>query len=415
MMTKHINRNKQCKIKVIDSLMGTGKTTYAIKMMDDSDPTTKYIYVTPFLGEVERIQNNVRNRSLKSPDLQHGRGRKYNSFLQLVKQGENIVTTHKCFSFADDELIKWLKLENYKLIVDEVMNVIEKHDLRKNDWETLMSSGLVEVSDNFKVIWKASPEHDSLYNEIKELALANNLYFCEKEYLIGTFPAKVFKEFSEIYLLTYMFDGQIQKYYYDMHGLEYEYYAIKDGQLVPRSEYIEDRTKLKELICVYDGKLNSIGDNAYSLSATWFKEKKKNAELIKKLKNNIYNYFRHHVNAKSNEILWTTYKEAIPKLKGNGYSKDIFGEDCSTAWNLRATNKHLHKTCLAYCLNRYAHPYEKNYFQKHGIKIDVELLALSDLLQWLFRSAIRNNQPVQLYIPSLRMRKLLFKWLNNEI
>jgi hypothetical protein len=39
--------------------------------------------------------------------------------------------------------------------------------------------------------------------------------------------------------------------------------------------------------------------------------------------------------------------------------------------------------------------------------------ALSELIQWLFRSAIRQKEEIELYIPSERMRKLLIEWLNN--
>jgi len=37
------------------------------------------------------------------------------------------------------------------------------------------------------------------------------------------------------------------------------------------------------------------------------------------------------------------------------------------------------------------------------------------MLQWIFRSSIRDNKPINIYIPSSRMRNLLVKWLNNEL
>lgn len=45
-----------------------------------------------------------------------------------------------------------------------------------------------------------------------------------------------------------------------------------------------------------------------------------------------------------------------------------------------------------------------------------DLLAVSDLLQWIWRSAIRkhNPEPINIYIPSLRMRTLLYQWLSNK-
>src|SRR5436190_1764841 len=83
------------------------------------------------------------------------------------------------------------------------------------------------------------------------------------------------------------------------------------------------------------------------------------------------------------------------------------------ALKLRATNKYRHKDVLAFCLNRYMNPIEKHFFDQQNVKVDEDLLALSYLLQWIFRSAVREGKPVHIYIPSRRMRDLLKKWLNN--
>ena len=50
------------------------------------------------------------------------------------------------------------------------------------------------------------------------------------------------------------------------------------------------------------------------------------------------------------------------------------------------------------------------YFQAKGVKVDQERYALSELLQWIFRSAIREQENVSLYLPSKRMRQLLHEW-----
>ena len=52
----------------------------------------------------------------------------------------------------------------------------------------------------------------------------------------------------------------------------------------------------------------------------------------------------------------------------------------------------------------------KRFFQFHEIKVNEDLFALSELLQWLIRSAIRNDEPIDVYIPSTRMRTLLEKY-----
>lgn len=68
-----------------------------------------------------------------------------------------------------------------------------------------------------------------------------------------------------------------------------------------------------------------------------------------------------------------------------------------------------------YCCNRFVVPYQKHFFAMRNIKLDEDGYALSEMLQFIWRSAIRNGEPIEIYIPSKRMRELLIKYLNNEI
>jgi Zn-dependent alcohol dehydrogenase len=53
------------KIKIIDSIMGSGKTSYAIQKMIE-DTQNNYIYITPFLTEVQRIKDQCKDRKFMS-------------------------------------------------------------------------------------------------------------------------------------------------------------------------------------------------------------------------------------------------------------------------------------------------------------------------------------------------------------
>lgn len=46
--------------------------------------------------------------------------------------------------------------------------------------------------------------------------------------------------------------------------------------------------------------------------------------------------------------------------------------------------------------------------------MDQELYAVSSLIQFVFRSAVRKGEPIKLYLPSLRMRELLERWKQGE-
>ena len=154
---------------------------------------------------------------------------------------------------------------------------------------------------------------------------------------------------------------------------------------------------------------NEIGYEPYSLSSGWFEraEKEKGQPKLAVLKNNLYNIFRHK-DAKSGGKMWTTLNKSKKYLKGKGYSNSFL------TFNRRASNDYVDKHYLAYCLNVYMMPWMKNYLHRHGAEhISQDMYALSVLIQWIFRSGIRNGDDIWIYVPSCRMRYLLEKWLDN--
>jgi len=60
-------------------------------------------------------------------------------------------------------------------------------------------------------------------------------------------------------------------------------------------------------------------------------------------------------------------------------------------------------------------PVIKDYFYSHNVKVNEDLYALSELLQWIWRSDIRNGNKINIYIPSKRMRSIFIEWLNGEL
>ena len=411
-----MEKESEIVIQVVDSPMGYGKTSYLINKMKN-DKEHKYIYITPFLDEVKRIETECKNRKFVEPTNRNCKGSKLEGLKQLIIKGRNIASTHSLFSMADEELIMLLKSNNYILVLDEVMNVIEQvGNITKDDINNLFDQKLIEISneENNQVRW-LDDDYNGRYNDIKAMAQANTLYYVNNTLIIWAMPVEIFKSFDEVYLATYQFKCQIQKYYYDYFNVEYEYYHIEKNKETNEYEMVKTisddydldfRRKAKKLINIVDNrKLNIIGDNKFALSKTWF-SKKENDSSIKQLKKNIYNFFRHITDTPSEDNMWTCYKDDKNKLKGKGYTKGHI--PC----NSRATNEFANKTALAYCVNRYINPFYKAFFNVRNIDIDEDAYALSELLQWIWRSQIRQDKPITLYIPSKRMRELLEDFLD---
>ncbi|GED14418.1 hypothetical protein [Aneurinibacillus migulanus] len=397
-------------IKIIDSIMGAGKTSWALQHIEGAPVYKKFIYITPYLDEVQRIITSVESRTFIEPNNNNSEGRKLRSLKELIVAGKDIAATHSLFQTADDELIELLTDSGYTLILDEVMDVIERANIGNHDIKALLDSKYIEIVEN-RVSWIYDGYTDGRFNDIKLLARAGNLFIHRGSFLLWAFPPRVFQAFDDVYVLTYLFNAQVQRYYYDLHGLEYEFHAVRyNGQAFELSEYdrgAERREELMSLIDLYEGKLNDVAERSNALSTTWLS--RANESVLDGLKKAISNYFRNIVKAKSNEIMWTTVKDRRSDLAGKGYSKAF------TACNLRATNEYADRWALAYVYNRYCHPIERVFFEDNGVTVDQDLFAVSDLLQWVWRSRIRKGETIHLYLPSSRMRSLLKAWAMYEI
>lgn len=417
------------KINIVDEIMGGGKTSWAIDFMNNSNFEKKFIYITPYLDEVKRIKDNVRSRIFYEPTTKNTSGSKMHDFEMLIRDGKDIVSTHALFKLIKHDLLQLIFLNGYTLILDEVINVTETMQITRHDYDTLVNQKLISIKEDGKIVWSEKHlDYEGKFSEYKQYALNDNLYLHSRssgerhKLFVWTFPISIFKVFQEVYVLTYLFDGQLQKSYYDMFGVKYDYKSIEliDGKytLVDyKGKGCEDRGNIKRLINIYDGNLNIIGENQHSLSSTWLKNNK-NVNALGILQRNVSNYFKNITGTRGELNMWTTIKGEIDgdcsgkvftKLKGKGYTNGF------VPCNARATNEYSHKQSLAYLLNRFLNPLDKGFFQDKGIEVNETLWALSELLQWIWRSRIRKSENINLYIPSSRMRGILINYLNGVI
>ncbi|WP_255285183.1 hypothetical protein [Bacillus thuringiensis] len=329
--------NDVTKIKVIDAICGAGKTSWAIQMINDSEKVNgfgemldkKYIYVTPFLNEVERVSNSTK-ADFFQPDATKGKGSKIEHFKMLVELGKSIVTTHELFKRLDVETLEEIEQEGYVLIMDEVANVLEAINVSHKDIEYLLKWNAIEVDALGKVTWldvDYGQDKDDRFRDIKIIAENENLFILKEKAFYWTMNIKAFEAFDEVYILTYLFNGQIQKYYYDMHNVQYTKNGVqKNGDRYELTEYnpaIEARKALYGLLNIYEdyqigksvSKMNSNYDSRekltskqkyYQLSSTWFDNALE--EDLKQLKNNANNYLRNICPTDNNKIFWTTIK-----------------------------------------------------------------------------------------------------------
>lgn len=342
------NNDNKLSVKVADAMCGIGKTSAAINMMRKASTNRekKFLYITPYLEEVDRIIKECPEQNFVQP---REYGSKLMDIKRLIAQGKNIASTHALFTMFDKETIDYALFNNYTLVMDEVAEVVKEYNISDYDLKVILEK-YAKRGPNGKLIWTV-PEYVGKYEEHKRLIELGAIYMCGDTAVIWTFPVSCFNAFDEIYILTYMFDAQLQKYYYDLYGISYEQIYVK-GNSLDTYEFTEepveyDYEKYKGKIHIIEKeKMNLIGEEETALSKNWY-NKNQDTPYMLMLKKNAYNFFQNICQTPASKNLWTTFKE------------------------------------------------------------------FSELIQWLFRSAIRNEEEVYLYVPSSRMRRLIKDWANQ--
>ena len=426
---------QQPTINVIDSVMGAGKTSYAIQLINES--LNKILYITPFLDEVKRICRACKPRRFVEPHDKKGET-KSEDLKNLLAEGRNISTTHALFKLIDFEAMELIKAQGYVLIMDEVMDVLSPIKSKKDEIEALFEKDVLKRNpqDHNKNLCRVLPGPESRLTKYKkwhEWAATDRLILINDHILMWLYPSNIFSAFKQIWNLCYLFDGALQKAYYDLHGLSYNRWSVfpykeqfkVNGRVIEKTlryEIIEYRPhrddklkkRFKKLINIYEGNMNQIGQTLFDsrgrkknnpFSKKWYWKTEK---LLPQIKKNLNNFFTNLVKSKVAENLWTTFKDYEVKLKDKRYGSQFL------PWTQRSINKYRHTKNLAYLVNLFLKLEIEEFFKTKNVKINKDLYALSEMIQWIWRSRIREFKPINLYIPSDRMRDLLVGWLDSE-
>lgn len=268
-------------------------------------------------------------------------------------------------------------------------------------------TGKIDVDEDGRVRWK-DQDYTGEFQHLKRMAKSKTLFRMEDRAYMWRMPIGMIKAFDEAYVLTFLFEGSHMKHYLDIHQVPYELWHIRNEMLMRgRQDMREEKQKIRSLLHIYDGHLNAMGEEENALSKQWWKKGARNGKAAA-LQKNTYNFLRYECAAKSENSMWSAFSDQRKKYAPNGYAKAF------CACNARATNEYRDRENLAYLVNVYEHPYVVKWFSQHGVAVDQDAFALSQLLQWIWRSAIRDGKPIKLYLPSKRMRTILLDWLEDK-
>ena len=396
-------------LNVLDAMMGMGKTTAMIRYINELPDDRLVIFCTPLLPQIERVQTECTKRHFVAPSNEFMS--KTENIKALIKTDLNIATTHSLFLLFDDEIRELIRERKYTLIVDEAMDVLSIYEISPYDAEDI-TTNYCEALDDGQLIW-VEGAYDGRFEDYRKDIATGTVYKYSSRVLIQMCKIESFEVFEEVFLMTYLFEGHPCKAYFDFNNWNYkqwyvtgsthETYALSEQPI----EYTyPNYSKLITVKHKYNGSQLTTEKSAFSLK--WFKEHcEANSMEISLLKRHLATFFRQYGGDGCDNNMWTCFKDYENHLKGARYANGF------VPCNSKATNEFRHKTVLAYPINRYMNPNLVNFISSHGGKLKHNDFALTEMVQWVWRSAIRDGKPITIYIPSDRMYDIFTNWLNS--
>lgn len=426
-------------INVADMIMGGGKTEASISFILSAQSGKRFIYVTPFLDECNRICTSCIDHGFYQPlGDEHIHRSKTADLGELLRSRENIVISHALFLLSIWRYESLIRSGGYTLIQDETFSVIEEYDLAKinvnaYDLVFLEKLGVIRYKEDGLVCIKDTEYDGEILAPLIEVLNRQDMYLHKGVYY-HVFDMSVFSWFDDVYILTYLFEFSLQSRMMRIAGVSYNYIGVvqdaKGYHFTQERHEPEYARMLIDRISIESGAMNKIGAGSYDLSVGWYeretaieKERKKKTKgqrgrgIKKGERNNILilgshieNFLRKCSGDKSGTplCLWTAFKVGENIIDTHSYKKRFL------VCNKKASNGYRDCRYLAYCVNIFMHPNIKHYFEDKGCPINENGYALSEMIQWIWRSAIRTEDgEIKVYIPSRRMRSLFKAWLEE--
>ena len=399
-------------LHIIDEVMGSFKTTAAIEFIN-KNPKRKFIVVTPYLSETERYAAACPRLRFQHPS-EEKLGSKSRSLKELLSKRKNVVITHALLLEQKVDMKEYFK--GYTIIIDEALEgVIKKFDdLHPMDVNHLFYD-CIELDENLTAHWVGCPNYNGKLSEIKDICDSGRLKGFQikngehiSQDIFRVFPSELFEAFEEVFVLTYLFKGSVFSAYLRSEGVYFDrwYIAEERGKHVltsdPQPRKATDYRPLIHFVHGCNGRFEIPGTDYYALSKNSYKNGETDTAQIKKI---LHSFFFDKLKDVTGKRMWTTFKD-YKDIIANSEIASSFVE-CSA----KASNEYRECTKLAYTVNRFITPNIKIYFSQFGVEFEENLWSLSQLLQWVWRSAIRDGNEIHLLIQSSRMRNMFIDWL----
>ena len=415
---------------LVDSLKRTG-------LFNDLEHRRFIIFVATVKERDERFLQQLKAKCPERPPYSR-------SILELIRNGENIVTTQSLYGFFNEETIKAFRKSPYPYtayfdeippLFREVVGSKQKKDsfgaiarFGKSDVLLMQKDGIITRKGE-KLVYNRNSDYarqssdHKVFDAIKNLSRSCDLYpFGDKQgqftSIIAFMKRELFTCFDQCWFFSYLTKDSMLARYCAMNDIAMEYYHVEKGFIKhnPEGKYRETYPQgIERLVILEDKRFNP----DETLSKEWFKAARngKNEEGLKKLLGcfrSAYTFMKQK-GVRSDSFMFTTFTAYQNLLDGDGRHFPTLKRFLPC--NAKATNDYSNCTGVAYLCNRYFDVNCANFLIQRAketnnpeLKFDNNNYALSELLQFIWRSNVRvadSDKPVYVWVPNKRMRKLL--------
>ena len=402
-------------ISIIDAPCGSGKTT---AMIDGFMPEKKYLVVVPYLSEADRIISSSKLVPFQQPSDEAAHSTKSESIEALLLEGANIATTHNLYS-SIVHMVRQGLLDDYHIIIDEVPDVCEQvrdknprsinEFYLKNGYITVDGDGLVRATQKWDDLHQEVA--DTLDTKIYHYAKSGCLYLLKSSLFIWAIPLDLMTAGQSVTIMTYMAQGSMLMAYLKKFNIPCEIIKDKPAEVAFKGMAREQITvksiaSLERMSLSWSGQTSSVG-------AT--KRHRKVSTALKNLRGrDLVGIDQQHIMLTCVKSLWFQRGDsACRRPRPAGFSKDSKLFQCHWLANTtRGTNQYSHCSHLIYLYDKHLHSFIKAWLGMDS-SAQNDAYALAELVQWVWRSRIRKGEPITLYLPSERMRRLFLNWLDE--
>jgi hypothetical protein len=434
---------------------GFGKSTRMIAGLKD-DPRQQVLIVVPDLEQVRALIEAAADRhgvrlyqplARTSPQDEKDTGSPFNywhdtkreALQALIERGHNVITTHKLYSKIA-HLAQIGMLREVEVHIDEVLSVADdatsitqfsRSPMKSTDWRSLyLDKGYVSIcpetgridptdawreklddlSGNLPVTFFGDAEAGRLYTDVPG---------CSDQIIIEELPVILLKCSKKVNIYTYRFDGSYMAAYLQKHGIGFT--KARYADVSPEEADRQFRARAADLVTIDAMPRLANVPLGFTAQRRMVTSKQQgdtaNAEEVRAAFRSIGRTLSRQKVHSSNLILtcaqsgWTNKHGRSGKFAAG---TKLFEGAHWVANQTRGTNQYRHCSHVAYFWRQNPNPHVARFLGCDD-KRHADLYAVAEMIQFIWRSRIRDGQPITVFMPCPKMRRLWYRWLDGEI